>query len=213
MFCQSDEASKFSKDVEEIANELAKKSRTAKLWLDYLQWISTVKRFIIAERTSNWHLHLQSSIEMLNLFAASGHIHYAKSARFYVQQMQSLQVTHPWLYDQFSNGQHAVRRSGRYWAGLWSDLVIEQTLMRSIKTRGGLTQGHGMNESVRHMWALSLNHSAAVHDAMIRLSGLNLQTSEKHIDMGTSRCVKDHGDWQKFKMWLEERNPIINYIR
>jgi hypothetical protein len=48
-----------------------------------------------------------------------------------------------------------------------------------------------MTESVRHMLALSFNHSAAVHDAMIRLSGLNLQTSEQHIDI---TCVKDHDD-------------------
>jgi hypothetical protein len=30
---------------------------------------------------------------MLNLFAASGHINYAKSARFYVQQLRSLEET------------------------------------------------------------------------------------------------------------------------
>ena len=32
-----------------------------------------------------------------------------------------------------------VIRSDRYWAGISSDMLIEQTLMRSLKTSGGLT--------------------------------------------------------------------------
>ena len=54
----------------------AAKSRTANLWLSYLQYISKIKRYILAERTSNWHLH--STVEMLNLFASTGHTHSAK---------------------------------------------------------------------------------------------------------------------------------------
>ena len=110
---------------------------TAKLWLQYLHHIQVLKRFIIAERTSNWSLNLQSTADMLNLFAASGHLNYAKSARLYVQQMMSLSEKHPWIHEQFENGKHTVQRSQRYWAGLWSDLVIEQTLMRSVKSTGG----------------------------------------------------------------------------
>ena len=103
--------------------------RTSKLWLLYLQYISILKKFILAERTSNWQLHLDSSTEMLNLFASTGHINYAKSARFYIQQMKSLQEDHPWLFEQFTKEEHAVKRSNHSWAGLWSDLVIEQALM------------------------------------------------------------------------------------
>ena len=87
---------------------------------------------------------------MLNLFAASGHLNYAKIARLYVQQRMSLSEKHPWLHEQFENGKHEVRRSQRYWAGLWSDLVIEQTLMRSVKSMGGLTRGRGLQEGTRH---------------------------------------------------------------
>ena len=81
---------------------------------------------------------------MLNLLVASGDLNYAKSARLYVQQMISLSEKHPWLHEQFENGKHEVRRSQQYWVGLWYDLVIEQTLMRSVKSTGGLTRGRGM---------------------------------------------------------------------
>ena len=86
---------------EEISIKL-EYQRTSKLWLLYLQYISILKKFILAERTSNWQLHLDSSTEMLNLFASTGHINYAKSARFYIQQMKSLQEDHPWLFEQFT---------------------------------------------------------------------------------------------------------------
>ena len=99
------------------------------------------------------------------------------------------------------NGLHAVRRSDRYWNGLWSDLTIEQTLMRSIKTRGGLTRGRGMSESVRHLWVLSLSHCAGVHDAMMDLSGLTVKTSEQHT---WPRRKRDLEDFTRFKNWLRE---------
>ena len=63
------------------------------------------------------------------------------SARLYLQEMRKLPETHPWLYAQFTNDHHTVQRTNKNWTGIWSDLAIEQTLMRSIKSRGGLTGG------------------------------------------------------------------------
>ena len=164
----------------------------------------------MAERTSNWSLHIQSTLDMLNLFAPTGHINYTKCARFYVQQMQALPSTYTWLYNCFTKGLRAVRRSNRHWSGLWSGLVIEQTLMKSIKSRGGLTRGRGMTDSVRHLWVLSLSHSSIVHQSMMTLSGLNLKSSEQHIDMGESRRKRDYEDYKMFRDWLEQRNPFTS---
>ena len=83
--------------------------RTSNLWLLHLQYISILKKFILAERTSNWQLHLDLSTEILNLFASTGHINYAKSARFHIQQMKSLQEDPPWLFEQSTKGEHAVK--------------------------------------------------------------------------------------------------------
>ncbi len=51
----------------------------------------------------------------------------------------------PDVYRKFINGFHVIRRSDKFWSGLSSDLVIEQTLMRSLKSTGGLTRGSGMS--------------------------------------------------------------------
>ena len=119
----------------------------------------------------------------MNLFAASGHINNEKCSRLYVQEMQGLSKTNLWLHQQFLDGHHAVRRSGRLWAGLWSDLVIEQTLMRSIKCTGGLTRGRGFGENVQNIWAMSISHSAAIHEAMTKLSGVNVGSSDQNIEI------------------------------
>ena len=139
--------------IEKQKKMLSEKSRTAKLWFLYMEYIDVVKTYIRAERTDNWIGHLAATERMLNLFAATGHVNYAKSARLYLQMMSNLQHDHLWLYKQFAeNGYHCVRRIESYWAGLWSDLAIEQVMMRSIKSRGGLTRGREMTESVRTLW-------------------------------------------------------------
>jgi hypothetical protein len=122
--------------------------------------------------------------------------------------MTVLADTHPYLYQQFEAGNHPIRRSQRYWAGLWSDLAIEQTLMRSIKTRGGLTRGRGMEEGVSHLWVSSLSYTAAVHEAMTDLSGIKVTTSEQHLEMSSSRRKQDYEDANKFYNWFESRNPF-----
>ncbi len=60
-----------------------------------------------------------------------------------------LQEKHPSVYTHFLAGLHIVRRSDRSWSGQSTDLIIEQILMRSVKTNGGLTHGRGMTDAHR----------------------------------------------------------------
>jgi hypothetical protein len=195
--------------LEELKKQLIEGSRTARLWLQYLRYISVVKEFIAAERTGNWQIHLKAVSDMLGLFAATGHNSYAKCARLYLQSMMDLPKTHPWLHEMFAvHGFHAVRRSDRFWSGLSTDLVIEQTLMGSIKGQGGLTRGRGFSESARSMWISTLHNSASVHFAMLSLTGLTNEENSKHADTGASRTARDYSDIEKLLEWLDANNPF-----
>ena len=56
--------------------------------------------------------------------------------------MLNLKDNHPQVHEKFAQqGADVIRRSERYWAGLWPDLIIEQVLIKSLKSRGGLTLG------------------------------------------------------------------------
>ena len=192
-----------------LKDRLSSQSRTTKLWLQYLSHIETIRMFIRAERLSDWSLHELATSRMLNLFAATGHHNYAKCGRLYLQMIQELPETHPWLYEQFAvNGCHTVHRSDRPWTGIWTDLSIEQILMRSLKSRGGLTRGRGLTESVRLTWVYTMHQCATVHNSMTTLTGLHQKTSEQHTEMGDSRVKRDMLDQNKVLAWLEARNPF-----
>ena len=111
---------------------LAERSPTAKLWIQYIEYVETLKIFIRAERIGDWNLYLITVKKMLNLFAPTGHSNCAKSASFYLQLMMQLPSDHPWLYQCFiQKGYHTIRTSYWFWASLWTDLTIEQVLMKS----------------------------------------------------------------------------------
>jgi len=173
----------------DLQSKLSAESRTRQLWLQYMQYVRIVKQFLLTERTCNWHLHLKSVHDMLNLFAATGHNNYAKSARLYLQTMKNLPPTLPQLYAMFNEfGLHAIRHSDRYWAGLSSDLIIEQTMMKAIKGRGGLTRGRRMQKNVQLF--------LVVHQTVI-------------ITSTPSRAARDCSDLQQLIDWLDVNDPIL----
>ena len=135
-----------------------------------MQYVDVVKQFILAERTSYWHLHLRSVHAMLNVFAVTGHNNYSKSGQLYLQLMDDLPSTHPWLYAMFTEKKlHTIRRLDKFWVGLSTDLVIEQTMMRAIKERGG----RGI-ENVQLTWVHSMHQCASVHMALNSLTGIEV---------------------------------------
>ena len=95
---RTNEATIFLKNkIAEMRKDIENHSRTDKLWILYMDYVEIMKLFVTAERTSDWELHLFSVSKMLNLFAATGHMNYAKCARLYLQEMQGLSETHPWV--------------------------------------------------------------------------------------------------------------------
>ena len=115
----SQELKLLRKLVGTVKQHLEEASRRDRLWVNYLHYIQIIKNFIRPERIGNRKLHLQSVKQMLSLFAATEHIHYAKSARLYLQNMISLEFDFLWVHNKFVNqGYHTVRLSSRCWEAL-----------------------------------------------------------------------------------------------
>ena len=119
--------------------------------------------------------------------------------------MLNLEMTHPDIYELFEKGYHTIRRSDRLWAGLSPDLVIEQVLMRSIKTVGGLTRGRGMNDLQRAICLLSKPAVAEVNRAMQEFT---YATSDQHKEVSNSRIERDHYDSVKVAEYFLEKFPF-----
>ena len=132
-----------------LCEQATGKDRTARLWTNYLKQVSIIRLFIRTERTGDRWFHLYSVKQMLPYFHAAGHLAYAKSDHLYVQQMMELHNIIPENeYDQFTEQCYfTIRRSDKFWDGVFSDQTIEQFQMRLLKTSGGMTRGRGITDS------------------------------------------------------------------
>ena len=79
-------------------------------------------------------------------------------------------------------------------------------MMHSIKSRGELTRGRGITETVRLQW--SMHRCAAVHDAMKIATHIKQVSSEQHIDLSISRCNLDISDLGKIQQWFDAHEPF-----
>ena len=71
---QIPELSSLKDFIGQTKSSFISKSRTARLWLQYMDYVETGRDFIRAAITGNWDLHLRSISKMLNIFAATGHL-------------------------------------------------------------------------------------------------------------------------------------------
>ena len=169
--------------------------------------ITILREVLRAESLGIWDLHLNMIRNILPIFAAAGHDNYVKSAYLYLQKMMQLESDHPDVYLAFKRGNFVIRRSNRYWGGLSTDLIIEQVLMRSLKSTGGLTRGTGLNELQRALWVMSMPTCSSYNLAMQELTNVVYKTSKQHKSLSHSTIEKDKNDVQKVLDYMITISP------
>jgi len=149
-----------------------------------------METFLMAERIGDWKLHLQCVQKMIPYFHATGYFPYANSCHIYLSDMKNLKSKlNEDVYQQFVNEGFLLLD------GLTNfSQVFEQTLMRSMKTSGGLTHGRGITDSVLHKWIRCTPATYNVCESIEKFSGVYLTTSAQHIDMRKCRIVRDDKD-------------------
>lgn len=178
---------------------------TARLWIQYQNMVSILRSFIRSARIGCWPLYLQSLREMHPFLAAAGHNNYTKSLALFIPRMIDLEQTHPDVYRAFMNGLFPVRRSDGAWSGIFTDLFIEQVLMASIKSTGGLTQGRGFSDSTRLLFLLSRPVCANISQSIFAIAGLSMDTPDGHRELAAARIRRDMSDIQKILQVFLER--------
>ncbi|XP_071950731.1 uncharacterized protein [Antedon mediterranea] len=135
-------------------------------------------------------------------------VNYLRSAYFYLQQMNRLKDDHPDVYDRFCKGLNVVRRTNKFWAGVSCDLAIEQTLMRSVKSTGGLTRGSKMSEHSRMLWVLTRPCMSAFNESMQSFTNKTFATSDQHKEAAPSSIHRDTIDTDKLLAKLNGCSPF-----
>ena len=203
----------LSQIISQLIDQAAGQSRTGKLWVQYIRQVALLQRFIRAERTGDWKLHLSCVKEMIPHFHSAGHLPYAKSARLYLQQMEALEHTMPGNeYTLFAEkGYFTIRRADSFWGGNFSDQTIEQFLMRQLKTSGGMTHGRGITDSSLAKWVHALPRCVPICNELEQFTGVHTGTSEQHKDLRQSTRSRDNKDKCIFVEWLQAHPPFAGY--
>ena len=200
--------SDISEELTKKRSELRAQSKTSQLWLEYQHMLSIARSMIKADRTGSWENHLHAVCNAMPVFAAAGHYNYLKSACLYIQEMSALEKKHPNVYKKFQDGFHVIRRTNKFWAGLNCDLVIEQTLMRSLKGAGGLTHGSKMTEEQRALWTMAAPVMSEVNSDMQEFSDLIYTTNEQHKEATSTKIERDAADLSKVSEKLSACSPF-----
>lgn len=147
---------------------------------------------------------------MLPYFHSTGHLNYAKSAHVYLQDsFQLLSALSPSEYEKFiTKGYFTIRRSDKFWSGIWSDMTIEQILMRSMKSSGGLTGGRGISPSTIATWIKSMPACSRIVEAVEAFAGVETNTSDQHVELREASQKRNAKDIKIFVEWLCEHNPF-----
>uniref|UniRef100_A0A1B6EQB8 Uncharacterized protein n=1 Tax=Cuerna arida TaxID=1464854 RepID=A0A1B6EQB8_9HEMI len=112
-------------------------------------------------------------------------------------------------YEKFtSQGFFTIRRTDKFWSGTWTDMTIEQSLMKLMKSRGGVTHGRGVSESVLAMWTLGMVATQNICEEVERFCNVSFTTSEQHVELRTSRINRDNRNVNKLVSWFQQHCPF-----
>lgn len=87
-------------------------------------------------------------------------------------------------------------------------MTIEQTLMRSMKSCGGLTRGRGITDSTLSKWLKGTTISHAICSSLEEFSGVYFSSVEQHVDLLPSRQRRDQEDRKKLYVWFIDHHPF-----
>ena len=205
-------------ELEKVILATKQKGRTPTLWIQYYDSVKLILQYIRAERTGNWDLHVHC-VKMMNKYLhAAGHLQMAKSGHLYLQVMEDMSNTIPKqdLKSFKDNGYFTIRRTHKLWSGVWTDMTIEQVLMRAMKTIGGLTRGRGMTNSTISEWIHCTQLCIPLCEALEEFTSKRIDFSEQHVDEVYKAHKGLHGavpnrnavDLDKFIGWFNAHSPF-----
>lgn len=87
-----------------------------------------------------------------------------------------------------------VCRTEKFWTGLRTDLVIEETI-RSLKSLGELARGScDVGKNTKDLWIATLPSRAEVDEKIRSVTNTSFQSSELHKELSRSRCQRGYKD-------------------
>lgn len=150
---------------------------------------------------------------MLPFFHTTGHFSYAKSAHVYLEDMKALEKhMSESEYKKFTTeGYWTIRRSDKFFSGIFTDQTIEQTLMRLLKFEGGLFR-RGVTESVAHQWIQTFLFTKDLIEGVEKFTNCASAKNYQHKDSTDSRIEADLKSLKLIEKFFEQYDPFPESI-
>ena len=181
---------------QDFTAESKEKSKMFAFWEEYGRMVKLLLQFVKAERAGNWELHLLSVSAMVPYFFAMDRPNYSRWLPVYITDMRQLVTKHPEVHQEFVNGNHAVSRSSKPFAQVWTDMALEQSINADSKSRGGII-GISQNPGALDRWFLTSHERASVTTALKDMFTQERGRVDVHKEAAAKRVARDEADVQK----------------
>ncbi|KAK3751920.1 hypothetical protein QZH41_007937 [Actinostola sp. cb2023] len=205
------EVTELTSLFEAFKSEARAKSKMFAFLEQYGSMVNALLQFIKAERTGNWDLHLSAVATMLPHFFAMDRPNYARWLPVYLADMKQLETKHPLVHQEFAQGGHAVSRSGKPFAQVWTDMALEQSVNADSKSKGGIIS---LDETPIGSSVASEIFQKKLNQVLDRLDGLLTVHDDKVIygvEETEEEATADHNKkLQHFLLRCKEKGMKLN---
>jgi len=181
---------------EDFIAESRAKSKMFAFWEEYGHMVKLLLQFVKAERTGNWELHLLSVSAMVPCFFVMDRPNYARWLPVYIMDMRRLATKYPEVHLEFVNGNHAISRSSKLFAQVWTDMALEQSINADSKSRRGII-GISQNPGALDRWFPTSHERASVTTALKDMFTQERDRLDVHKEAAAKRVARDEADVQK----------------
>ena len=198
-------------DFKQFITDGKKASHTFHLWTQYIEDVQNALDYIAAEKIPSWHQHLQCFADICDYAFAYDRQNYARWGPVYLAEMHLLQETAPEIYTEFQRGKHVVTRSSKSrFNSVWSDLGLEQSVVKDTKSRQGGIIGFSRIQEATLKWYLTVHERSGILRNFKAMCGLLVDEDQGHRDLKRINTKKDKIEIQKIMQVITDRfgNPF-----
>ena len=210
--CQSSEYDELLNKYHKFIEDKNAENATFRNWSSFIEMFEVLLLYIRATREGNWDLHLACLRYLLIWFFAYDRPNYSRSGTVHWFEMSVLEDTHPEIDREFKKGNFVAQRHVHHgFSQTACDQVIEQTVNRDSKIKGGITM-YTQKPGAVHRFMLSSPERAAITRECHIMAGQSSST-DNHSELETARMQRDEKDVQSIVDTIEGMvNPFDNQL-
>lgn len=187
-------------------------SNTFAFWEQYISGVEIALDYIAAEKIPSWEQHLKCFADICCYAFAYDRQNYARWGPVYIAEMLRLPETDPDISETFESGKHVVNRSeSGSFNSVWSDLGLEQTVVKDTKSKTGGVIGFSRQHNAMLKWYMTVHERSAVLRNFKAMCGLNSGAEVTNHECKASVILKDEKDIAQITRVVMDRfgNPFV----